>query len=95
VAVGLYAFHTNGVSHSTAFSAIIATTRNPELDELSRGNSLGAFPLNLEAGGVKLRFGGIRVGCSGEEEQASFGIERQDEDLGQKLSMLKRGGKYV
>jgi len=95
VAVGLYAFHTNGVSHSTAFSAIIATTRNPELDELSRGHSLGAFPLNLEAGPVKLRFGGIRVGCSEEEERASFGIERQDEDLGQKLSMLKRGGKYV
>jgi hypothetical protein len=40
VCLGLYAFHINGVAHSTYFSAIIATTRNPGLDVLSdRGNT--------------------------------------------------------
>ncbi|KAF7881782.1 uncharacterized protein EAF02_006470 [Botrytis sinoallii] len=33
--LGLYAFYTNGVVHSTALSAIIATTRNPDLDILA------------------------------------------------------------
>lgn len=46
--VGFFALHYNGVAHSTAFSAIIATTRNRELDEVSRGHSLGALPLDLD-----------------------------------------------
>ncbi|KAL6718596.1 hypothetical protein ACLMJK_002830 [Lecanora helva] len=53
--VGFFALHYNGVAHSTAFSAIIATTRNRELDEVSRGHSSGALPLGYT--GMKVRFG--------------------------------------
>ncbi|ORY12614.1 hypothetical protein BCR34DRAFT_289978 [Clohesyomyces aquaticus] len=55
VCTGFFALQFNGVVHSTAFSAIIATTRNPELDKLSVGHSLGAMPLKHT--NVRLRFG--------------------------------------
>jgi len=41
----LYAFHVNGVAHSHAFSAIVATTRNPALDIIAEGNTFGTVPL--------------------------------------------------
>lgn len=47
----------NGVCHSTNFFAIMATTRNPEPDELTRGASFGAEPLKNDIKKVKLRFG--------------------------------------
>ena len=52
VALGLFSFHTNGVSHSTAFSAVVATTRNPGLDFISDSK-------NEEMSDVKLKFGAI------------------------------------
>jgi hypothetical protein len=47
----------NGVSHSNSFSAIIATTRNPELDLLSTRSSLGADPRKVDLQNTKLKFG--------------------------------------
>jgi hypothetical protein len=61
IILGIHAFGSNGVAHSTAFSAIVATTRNPALDDLSKGHSLGSFPLDKETARVKLKFGGIEV----------------------------------
>jgi hypothetical protein len=55
--VGLYSLYINGTSHATSFSAIMATTRNSDLDSLTRGSSLGAEPLNTRIGKAKLRFG--------------------------------------
>ncbi|KAF7943118.1 hypothetical protein EAE96_011060 [Botrytis aclada] len=46
----------NGVAHSTAFSAIVVTTRNPELDALSKGHYMGSLPLESETAKTKLRF---------------------------------------
>jgi len=40
--LGLYSIYLNGVSHSMDFSAIIATTRNTDLDLLTRGAWLGS-----------------------------------------------------
>lgn len=56
-AVGFDALQYNGVAHSTAFSAIVATTRNHELDAVSRGHSLGALP--LEHTSMRVKFGEI------------------------------------
>jgi len=70
VCLGLYVFHVNGVAHSTDFSAIIATTRNPGLDILSDNGC--SFPLDLKASKAKLRFGGVHNGEKG--ERAAFGM---------------------
>jgi hypothetical protein len=84
--LGIYTFRFNGVSHSTAFSAIIATTRNRALDGLSEGHSLGAFPLDKEMAEVRLKFGGIEVGEKG--ERAGFGLAGE-------VSELRKRGKYI
>lgn len=55
--VGFRAYAINGVSHSTSFSAILTTTRNPRLDELTKGQSLGAMPLDAFVGNLRLKFG--------------------------------------
>lgn len=84
VSLGLYAFHTNGVAHSTDFSAIIATTRNPGLDILSeRGYT---FPIDRETSKARLRFGGVDIGKKG--ERAAFGIAEE-------VTELKKGKAYV
>ncbi|KUJ09793.1 uncharacterized protein LY89DRAFT_761537 [Mollisia scopiformis] len=92
VALGLYAFHLNGVIHSTAFSSIVATTRNRELDELARGKSLGALPRDERFGGVRLRFGGLGGGDGGNggEGVEHVGFGREEGVVG-----VRRGGRYV
>ncbi|CAD6446802.1 0a3e53ad-cc74-4819-a71a-6b31110dcbe1 [Sclerotinia trifoliorum] len=59
VVVGVFAMHSNGVVHSNSFSAIVATTRNPELDECLGRSSLGAEPLQTDSEDRKLKFGPI------------------------------------
>jgi len=84
--LGIYAFRFNGVAHSTAFSAMIATTRNPALDGLSEGHSLGCFPMDKEMAKTKLMFGGIEVGRKG--SRAGFGLAGE-------VSELERRGTYI
>lgn len=86
VGLGIYAFHSNGVAHSNAFSAIIATTRNPGLDVLSDENSFGAFPLDKEASKVRLRYGGVDSGK--QWKRAAFGMADEVTDL-------KKGNFYI
>lgn len=85
VALGLYSLHTNGVAHSTSFSALITTTRNSELDQLSRGHSLGALPLDKKMMDVKLRFGELP---GGDGTHLGFGFAEE-------VRGLKKGGVYV
>lgn len=59
--LGLFALQHNGVAHSSSFSALMATTRNPTLDIVSEGHSLGAQPIK-DMGRVKLRFGEVDAG---------------------------------
>jgi hypothetical protein len=86
VLLGIHAFRSNGVVHSTAFSAIVATTRNPALDALSEGHSLGSFPLDKEMAKVKLKFGGIEIGDKG--VRAGFGFAGE-------VSELRKQGTYI
>jgi len=98
--IGIYAMIDNGVSHSAAFSTIIATTRNPDLDSLTRGASLGAEPLPKDIKKVKLRFGpllrthkveeiGEKQGKESEEAQhIAFGFEKT-------VGTLRKGASYV
>jgi hypothetical protein len=75
ICLGIYAFHANGVAHSNAFSAIIATTRNPGLDILAQGNRFGTFPLDKEVAKARLRFGGVEIEKG--DQRVAFGMEDQ------------------
>lgn len=93
---GFFALWFNGVAHSTAFSAIISTTRNHDLDAVSKGHSLGALP--LEHTSTRLRFGELvgegekkwdkQSGESGGARHIGFGAAT-------KVRSLERGGRYI
>ena len=90
IALGIFSFLDNGVAHSSAFSAIVATTRNPHLDIMSEGHSLGALPFDEHASRVKLRFGEL-VGTAKEDDDArhvGFGLEHD-------VVTMRKGGKYI
>ena len=65
VALGLWAMYDNGVSHSMSFSSLVATTRNPTLDNLFVGEGLGADPMSENVLREKLRFGVLQDGHVG------------------------------
>ncbi|KAI1652991.1 hypothetical protein F4813DRAFT_376249 [Daldinia decipiens] len=73
ICVGFAALLSNGYTSSTAFSAVLLTTRNPDLDRLSTDNTLGAKPLPHSIRDTKLRFGILRA--EGSESQAGFGLD--------------------
>ncbi|KAF7935615.1 hypothetical protein BELL_0112g00210 [Botrytis elliptica] len=68
--LGLHAFYTNGVVHSTALSVIIATTRNPDLDILAGENLVANTSLSKNIRNVKSRLGVMRGERPGEERVA-------------------------
>jgi hypothetical protein len=94
IALGVFSFLDNGVAHSTAFSAFVTTTRNSDLDELSRGHSLGRIPLDESVGGVRLRFGELvatgekSIGEDSEARHIGFGIENG-------VLSLQKGKRYA
>jgi hypothetical protein len=56
--VGLMAINSNGVCHSTSFSAVMTSTiGNRQMSELTKGQSLGAKPLSRKLAEKKLRLG--------------------------------------
>ncbi|KAJ0423246.1 hypothetical protein BJY00DRAFT_310375 [Aspergillus carlsbadensis] len=83
VAVGFLALARNGVPQNTAFSSLLLTTRNPELDSLGAGNCLGGGVLDKDVGSVRLRFGEVVApegeGCtatgSSGRRHAAFGTQ--------------------
>jgi hypothetical protein len=92
--IGLYSIHLNGVSHSMNFSSILATTRNPDLDVLTHGASLGAEPLKTDISKVKLRFGPLIGSKNGErlndEEGLHVAFGRENN-----VGSLRKGRNYV
>lgn len=93
---GSFALRYNGVTHSTAFLAIVATTRNHELDAMSRGHSLGALPLKHTS--MRVRFGElVREGEKvWDQESDGTGTGRHiGFGAAKNVLSLKRRGKYV
>ncbi|KAI9746050.1 MAG: hypothetical protein M1818_000731 [Claussenomyces sp. TS43310] len=96
--VGIFALQYNGVAHSSAFSAIVTTTRNHELDAVSKGYSLGALP--LEHTSMRVRFGEL---ASEGEKAWDRGSDGNGTSTGRHIGFgaaenvvtLRRGGKYV
>jgi hypothetical protein len=61
VIVGLMAIHSNGVCHSTSFSAIMTSTiGNRQMSDLSKGQSIGAQPLSKMVAEKEIRLGVIK-----------------------------------
>lgn len=73
VGVGGAALWSNGVTSSTVFSTVLLTPRNPDLDRLAEGRSLGSDPLPKDIGKTRLRFGCLDLGES--MARAGFGVE--------------------
>ena len=88
VLIGFYALSSNGVSHDTSFSAVMATTRNPDLDNLTSGRSLGSAPLSEELKKTKLMFGLLPLRFGESVPRAGFGLE------GEVLKITKRAACY-
>lgn len=62
----------------------MTTTRNPDLDTLSQGQSLGGAPLDVELGKVCLQFGITDADKGRIAKHAAFGLEHR-------ISELKKG----
>jgi hypothetical protein len=96
--VGLYSIYFNGVSHSMAFSAIMATTRNPDLDLLTQGASLGAEPLEKRIDKIKLKFGPL-VESSRDEVKSKTGKTKGTPHIAfgfeDTVGILERGASYT
>ncbi|KAI9647616.1 hypothetical protein NHQ30_004001 [Ciborinia camelliae] len=106
VVVGVYAMHSNGVVHSNYFSAIVATTRNPELDECLGRSSLGADPLQRYSESRRLRFGPM-LNQTITGDSSNGGAEREGQwqadekiahvafGLEQNIGQLRKGELYI
>lgn len=90
-AAGLHCLIANGVPSSNRFSQILATTRNPSLDDLVKSTCLGNGTASKNGmGGVRLRFGEVGQRDRGGERHAAFGVVDCDE-----ISPLKSGYDYL
>lgn len=89
VGIGLHAMIMNGYAIETNFSTFLTTTRNPDLDEVVKGSSLGASPLKKSVRETKLRFGEtIRPEGTDGVPHAAFGFPDQ-------IRTLKKGKQYA
>jgi len=64
----------NGVTSSTAFSTVMLTTRNRDLDVLARDRELGSKPLSDDIARVRMRFGYL-MGDEGEGGHVGCGLD--------------------
>jgi hypothetical protein len=89
--VGSVSFYINGVSHNASFSAIMSTTRNSDLDHITRGQSLGRPELRPELEGTKLRFGvgeEVAIGNRNRARRLTFGLKGR-------VGVLRKGEIYI
>jgi hypothetical protein len=77
VGIGLLSFSFNGVSMKTGFLSIMASTRNPDLDEMAKGVCLGAEGTMEDFKKAKVRFGEIgrfATARGGPGDHVGFGL---------------------
>ena len=81
VLVGLRDIHSDGVSHTNTFSALVRTTRNKDLDDWARGHCLGADPVDKEIAKRKPQYGILADDTARRQEKtdavrhAAFGLQ--------------------
>ncbi|KAF7907531.1 uncharacterized protein EAF01_005117 [Botrytis porri] len=96
VIIGLHSIHVNGVSYSSLFSTILATTRNADLDALTSGASLDADPLAKNIKQTKLKFGPV-LGKEGmcQSSVPGCGVSHIASGLEGTIRDLKKRGQYL
>ena len=82
ISFGVRALQHHGVTHGLSFSVIVATTRNPTLDELFRDHQLGSLPLPEDLIKTKLTFGMLvpsrKLETSrSEQSHIAFGLQEE------------------
>lgn len=87
--LGLHALHSNGVVSDDHFSTILLTTRNPKLDEVTKGACVGGTPLPEILRETKLHFGEVGSTVSGSVGHTAFGVVGKEE-----IRPIVRGGRY-
>ncbi|KAB8304071.1 hypothetical protein EYC80_005413 [Monilinia laxa] len=90
VAIGVYAIRSNGVVHSNSFSAIVATTRNTELDGYMGRSSLGAEPLQSNDRDRRLKFGPV-INQATTEDSSSGGENGSQCETDEKIPHIAFG----
>jgi hypothetical protein len=92
VLAGGRSFKSNGVTHRFSFSAIMTTTRSPDLASLCEGQSLGSLPLSRDLKQTKLSFG--LLGNAQDEMNPDF-MRRAGFGLEHKVGNLATGAKCI
>ncbi|TGO45437.1 hypothetical protein BCON_0391g00010 [Botryotinia convoluta] len=97
IIIGILSCISNGVAHSTAFSALVATTRNLELDALSKGHCMGSLPLDKEMAKTRLRFGELEKGAAKEMARMDGSVEVKHLGFGfeDDVVRLRKGGVHI
>jgi hypothetical protein len=79
--IGLVALWRNGIASDVSFSRVLVTTRNPTLDNISRGSCLGGDPYPRHLRKTKLKFGELWSSRDDDARvlvaHAGFGTERE------------------
>jgi hypothetical protein len=95
--IGIKAILANGVSMTVGFLSIVATTRNPSLDEATRGHCLGVEAEMDDIKDIKVKFGELRQMGDGDEvgmrrravqPHAAFGFEGEVAKLRKDVTYL-------
>jgi len=74
IIIGAYMLFLNGTDAEMSFSQFLVTTRNPTLDRLCQGSSLGGEHISKDLLKTKLIFGEVP---GGDEPHAGFGVEEE------------------
>lgn len=91
VAIGVYAIHSNGVVHSNSFSAIVAATRNPELDECLGRSYSGFDSLQKNTENRKLKFGPVLNGTRTWDSRTVYGESEDQRQMDEKFPHVAFG----
>jgi len=88
--VGAVCLYSSGLSVSPSFGSFLLTTRNPTLDRLAEGHSLGQIPLPKHIARTRLRFGEFK-----DDDPRKDGANHAAFGLPDEVMPIRRGVVYV
>lgn len=86
--VGMHGFIKNGYAADANFSTFVMTSRSKDLDELSRGSSLGHWPKERHLMESRLRFGEIET--DGKNPHAAFAFQENVKDFDRRKQFVQK-----
>ncbi|TGO34273.1 hypothetical protein BHYA_0204g00010 [Botrytis hyacinthi] len=97
IIIGISSCINNGATHSIAFSALVATTCNPELDALYKGHCMGPLPIDKEMAKTRLRFRELEKDALEEMAEMDGSVEAEHLGFGfeDDVMRLRKPGFYI